>query len=215
MSLRLLCFRYIVWRVPILDAAKGLLHETEEKLREMVSVAAKSGDYASVLQIASWAQTVTVLLSARGAKAPASQSNLSGKRVGGEIKAILQARSSRRAGMEYPQFFRRNDQLIRLAWSRREHKEYIHKAPYVVFKALAKTMAEQGAGGRLFSTDDFLPLHDKGGGAVPNYQAYVGIALLKRSGLIDQHGRQGYSIPRLAEFEGAVEAVWRKLPERH
>jgi hypothetical protein len=38
--------------------------------------------------------------------------------------------------------------------------------------------------------------------------------LLKQVGLIEQHGRQGYSIPRLPELSGAVEALWRNLPER-
>lgn len=197
------------------DDANGLLHETERKLREMVSAAAKSGDYSSVLQIASWAQTVTVMLKGRNAKKVTPGNNLHEKRVVGENKTLPQTRSSRRPGTEYPQFFKHNDQLVRLAWSRRERKEYIHRAPYPVLKALAKAIAEKGADGRVLSTDEILPLHDKGGDAVPNYQAYVGIALLKRSALIDQHGRQGYSVPRLAEFEAAVEAVWRKLPERH
>ncbi len=38
--------------------------------------------------------------------------------------------------------------------------------------------------------------------------------LLKQMALIDQHGRQGYSIPRLAQFKEAVEAVWQKLPKQ-
>ncbi len=200
----------------ILEDAAGLLRETEKKLREMVSTAATSGDYASVLQIASWAQAVTTLVNGRGAKTAAALGSSLPRRNGKSAKEpSIQTRATRRPGTEYPQFFRHDNQLIRLAWSRGQRKEYVHKAPYVVLKALAKAMAEQGTDGRVFSTDNFLPLHEKtGGDAVPIYQAYVGISLLKQSGLIDQHGRQGYSIPRLADFKDAVEAVWKKLPER-
>jgi len=200
----------------ILEDAAGLLRETEKKLREMVSAAATSGDYSSVLQIASWAQEVKALVNGRVARTAAAAGSSSPSKNGKSAKETsIQTRASRRPGAEYPQFFKHNDHLIRLAWSRGQRKEYIHKAPYAVLKALAKSMTEQGAEGRVFSTDNFLPLQDKAGSdAIPNYQAYVGIALLKKSGLIDQHGRQGYSIPRLADFKDAVEAVWKKLPER-
>lgn len=200
----------------ILEDALDLLHDTEKKLREMVSTAATSGDYTSVMQIASWAQAVRILLNGRGTK-PASAGGGKLFRPNGKNSKELSfaIRSARRVGTEYPQFFRHDDQLVRLAWSRGQRKEYVHKAPYAVLRALAKAMAEQGADGRVFSTDNFLPLQDKTGGeAIPNYQAYVGISLLKQSGLIDQHGRQGYSIPRLGDFQDAIETVWKKLPER-
>ena len=74
-------------------------------------------------------------------------------------------------------------------------------------------MTDVGKDGRVFTTDDFLPISDGDGTEVPAYQAYVGIALLKQTARIDQHGRQGYTIPRLNEFKDAVEAVWRQLPE--
>ena len=102
---------------------------------------------------------------------------------------------------------------MRIAWSKREKKEYRHKADSSVLKILAKSMAEKGSDGRVFATDQFLPVRDQQNAEVPNYQAYLGISLFKQAGLIDQHGRQGYSIPRLADFKDAVEAVWKKLPE--
>lgn len=199
----------------IIEDAVSLLRDTERKLRAMLSSAATCGDYASVLQIASWAQGLTALMNGRGPKTVATSGGELPRKSINATNTSVQTRSFRRPGTEYPQFFRHDDQLIRLAWSRGKRREYVHKTPYVVLKMLTKAMAEQGADGRVFSTDDFLPLEDKAAGAVPNYQAYVGIALLKQSGLIDQHGRQGYSIPRLAEFENAVDAVWKKLPERH
>jgi hypothetical protein len=114
----------------------------------------------------------------------------------------------------YPKFFRHGEQLLRIAWSKKEKKEYQHKAPKFAITALAAAMTKAGKDGRIFSTDDFLPITDSDGTEIPAYQAYVGIALLKQTALIDQHGRQGYSIPRMAEFKDEVEAVWTKLPKQ-
>jgi hypothetical protein len=197
-----------------LQQAAKLLKDTEGKLRELVSAAASSGDYASVVQMAAWARTISELLkgTASEAKTPTSSSPTqpNGKRA---KYALPRGKSSHHMQKSYPQFFRQGDQLIRIAWSKREKKEYRHKAPLFVIKALAKAMAEKGTDGRVFSTDQFLPIPETGNGEVPNYQAYVGISMFKQTGLIDQHGRQGYSIPRLAEFKDAVEAIWKKLPE--
>jgi hypothetical protein len=55
-------------------------------------------------------------------------------------------------------------------------------------------------------------LHDSEGSDIPAYQTYVCIAFLKVTGLIEQHGRRGYSIARLDDFAGAVESTWRALP---
>jgi hypothetical protein len=128
-------------------------------------------------------------------------------------KSPKQISLAKREQRSYPLFFRQGDQVVRIAWSKREKKEYRHKAGYAILKVLAKSMAEKGADGRVFATEQFLPVRDAQNSEVPNYQAYVGISLFKQIGLIDQHGRQGYSIPRLADFKDAVEAVWKKLPE--
>jgi hypothetical protein len=203
-------------RMTALEDATSVLRDTEKKLRQMVSSAATSGDYASVMKIASWAQAVTSLLNGQFARTiQKAGSKLPQNNPKGAKEPTFQTRGSRRPGTEYPQFFRHSDQLVRLAWSRGQRKEYAHKASYQVLKSLTKAMAERGAEGRVFSTEGFLPLHDStSGDEIPNYQAYVCISLFKQSGLIDQHGRQGYSIPRLADFKDAVEAVWKKLPER-
>jgi len=199
------------------EKARALLLQSEAKLRELLSEAATSGDYASVVQIAAWARGLSELTSSttgrENPQAVARPRPPQGRRKASKGPSAP-GRSARSAERSYPRFFRQGDQLIRIAWSKREKKEYRHKMPYGIMEALRAAIAKIGADGRVFSTDQFLPLQDVGeGGPVPNYQAYVGISLLKRTGLIDPHGRQGYSIPRAADFQNAVEAVWRRLPE--
>jgi hypothetical protein len=211
----LLCFRFrysLLDAMSTLDRGSNLLQETESKLRGLVSEAAASGDYASVVQITSWARTLSELVNREATTkvngaVPVPRSAQSG------AKGPKQLSLSRWGQRSYPLFFRQGDQIVRIAWSKREKKEYRHKAAYGILKVLTKSMVDKGADGRVFATEQFLPVRDAQGAEVPNYQAYVGIALFKQAGLIDQHGRQGYSIPRLADFKDAVEAVWKKLPE--
>jgi hypothetical protein len=199
-----------------LKQAVGLLQETEAKLRGLLSTAATSGDYATVVRVAAWARTLSEMVNGMSVepRSPAAVRETTPQRKGGAgITASNAKQASKYPQKAYPVFFRQGDQVIRLAWSKREKKEYRHKAPHSALRALAKAMAESGAEGRVFSTDQFLPIHDAAGGVIPNYQAYVGISLLKQTGLIDQHGRQGYSIARMAEFKDAIESIWKKLPE--
>lgn len=195
-----------------LDLGSNLLQETEAKLRLLVSEAAASGDYATVVQMASWARTISELLNRKLVEKVSNTPNVQHSTQNG-AKGLRQASLTKRGQRSYPVFFRQGDHVIRIAWSKSEKKEYQHKTAYAVLKILAKSMAEKGADGRVFATEQFLPIRDSQNGEVPNYQAYVGIALFKQAGLIDQHGRQGYSIPRLADFKDAVEAIWKKLPE--
>jgi hypothetical protein len=190
--------------------AAEALEQAETSLRDIVAKAAGAGDYQTVVQIASWASTISEMFSKAG-----------GWKRTGQIKAVAVATTAKRKAPRsnsengYPKFFRQDDQLIRVAWSKREKSEYQHKTSYAVVQAVALAMAKSGKDGRVFSTKDCLPVQDPaGGGDIPSYQAYVVIALSKQAGLIEQHGRQGYSIPRDAEFKVAVEAFWKKLPTK-
>jgi hypothetical protein len=178
-----------------------------------LSEAAATADYSSIVQIALWARTLRDLYgslpSAKESHAVVALERSS--KIG--TKIAVRERSPRAHSASYPRFCQRDDQLIRVAWSRKEKKEYRHKASFATLKAVINAMSKHGADGRVFSTEEILPIHDStDGGKVPDYQAYVVISLLKETGLIDPHGRRGYSIPRITQFEDAVEAVWKKLP---
>jgi hypothetical protein len=197
--------------------ATAILRDAEAKLRQLTAEAASVGDYAAIIKVAGWAKTVTDLV--RSAEPGSRPMPANAPRIVGpnrtSSEAARRAKVARSEQTVYPRFVRKGDQLNRVAWSKREKKEYQHKASHAVLKALTVVLAEAGKDGRVFSTDELLPIRDLQDGAeIPNYQTYVCIAWLKQIGLIDQHGRQGYSIPRLDEFQNAVESVWRTLPQR-
>lgn len=191
--------------------ADELLSRTESDLRKLLSEAAAAGDYASVVYVAGLARSLTQII-----KQPTPATSLH-KPATTQTVGTKQAKSrnrSRQNKSAYPRFARTRDRLVRVAWSKREKKEYEQRAPLSILAALTAEMLAKGSVGRVFTTDELLPVNDQDGAEVPTYQVYAWIALLKQVGLIEQHGRQGYSIPRPSDFKGSVEAVWRTLPEK-
>ena len=60
-----------------------------------------------------------------------------------------------------------------------------------------------------------LPLKDAANGSVfPDYQSYLCLAWLRSGGLVIQHGRQGYSLPKGIELDKSIETHWVNLPTR-
>lgn len=192
-------------------AVEGL-QKAETKLRDIVAKAAAEGDYEGVVQIASWAKAIRDLVET---KTTTRANGTDIVATNGGVTAVVQAKNGRaprkRQADDYPRFFRKGDELLRVAWSRRARSEYQHKTSEAVLKSVTDTLSRLGRKGRIFSTDEVLPLRDPQGAEVPAYQVYVCIALLKMTGLIEQHGRQGYSISTPDEFTDAVDAIWRKL----
>jgi hypothetical protein len=113
---------------------------------------------------------------------------------------------------QYPRFVREGENLIKIAWSKSERAEYEHKSPKRVLTLLCAALT--GANGKRITMDKVLPLRDPNGSAFSDYQPYVCLAWLKSAGLVIQHGRRGYSLPKGIDLEKSVESHWAGLPSR-
>jgi len=195
--------------------AAEVLRKAETDLRDIVAKAAAGGDYSSVMHIASWAKAVRDLLEKKQpSRDNGSDFNVSNAGLAVAAHVKNGRTSHKKLKGEFPRFFRRGNELVRIAWSRRAQSEYQHKTSEAVLKSVTEMLSRLGRKGRVFSTDEVLPLRDPQGAEVPAYQAYVCIALLKLTGLIEQHGRQGYSISSSDDFSNSVDLIWRKLPSK-
>jgi hypothetical protein len=188
----------------IATKALEVLAKCESDLRALVASAADSGDYDSVMRITLWAKQVAAMSS--------SEPRLS--RTTNDNKMVAKSKRSSIAGTAYPRFLRRRDQLVKIGWSKRKKAEYEHKAPHQVALALAQLVGEAGNDGRIFQVATLLPLKNPADGTeIPGYQIYLVIAWWRSVGLLDQHGRQGYSLPKAARLLQSVESAWAALPE--
>ena len=114
---------------------------------------------------------------------------------------------------QYPKFVREGDNLVKIGWSKSQRAEYEHKSPKRLLAVLCESLTS--ANGKRIMMDKVLPLKDPvTGSAFPDYQSYVCLAWLKSGGLVTQHGRQGYSLPKGIELEKSVETHWANLLSR-
>ena len=49
---------------------------------------------------------------------------------------------------------------------------------------------------------------------IPSYQAYAAVSWLKQTGMLLQHGRQGYTVVRPQTFHESVKTAWQALQRR-
>jgi hypothetical protein len=202
-----------------------LLGDCEKNLRKLVAEAVAEGDYSSVLCITDLAKAVAALAAeGRATDAPAAAPAAappSGTAKGGSDKRearrspLTGGRTSRQPRDDYPKFFRRGDELVKVGWSKKDRKEYNHRAPRQAVDAVAVAVRQVGAKGKLFNGDALLPLKDpSNGAAVPDYQAYVALAWLKHLGVVEQRGRRaGYTLVPSKHIESTMTTAWPELAE--
>lgn len=209
------------------NEATRLLDECERELRKLVAEAASEGDYPSVLRITDWAKAVAALAAEGHSAKPLSTATLADATTAGRAKGGTNASSEleiappsgvrklRRTSDAYPKFFRRGNELVKVGWSKKDRKEYNHRAPRQAVDAVGFAVRQIGAKGKLFNGEALLPLKDPtDGAAVPGYQAYVALAWLRHLGLVEQRGRRGgYTLAREKQIDSTITAAWPILPE--
>lgn len=205
------------------NEAVKLLEDCEQNLRNLVAEAVREGDYAGVLRITDWAKALASLAAEGRAGQPASTNmTASGTAKGTSAKqgpftraVAPDARRAKHASDEYPKFFRRGDEVVKVGWSKKERKEYNHRAPREAINAAATAVKQVGAKGKLFNGDALLPLKDPSSGtAVPDYQAYVALAWLKHLGVVEQRGRRaGYMLVPSKQIDSTITTAWPELAE--
>jgi hypothetical protein len=116
---------------------------------------------------------------------------------------------------DYPKFFRRGKELVKVGWSKTDRDEYIHRSPRRVVDALVGAIKQLGTRGKLFTSEDFLPLKDPDDGSdFPPYQGYLAMVWLKQLGLVEQHGRRGgYSLVRDRSIDSTITTAWEELTD--
>lgn len=198
------------------ERASNAIRQAEQEIREQIAEAATAGTYQLVERLSSIARRLSDMAEEAAAtpatNMPPLQATSPGTRKTPTSKPASRAgrRTSRKEG--YPRFERTRDVLVKIGWSRKGRSEYIHKAPKAGVDAVARRVMNLGKGGRMFTTEDLLPVKVSGGGDdLPGYQAYVCLAWLRTIGVVEQHGREGYSVP-CDDVVGTVNGSWEALP---
>jgi hypothetical protein len=205
------------------------LQRCERELKQILQEAAGQGEYDRLFEVGRWARNVAAL-AAEAAVAvndgksgdegesdanptPSRQSQPSRPPQASKRGAGRPARRTTGKAGQYPRFARHLDLLVKVGWSKKQKREYHHKAPKKVAELLRDAFMGSEADTKPVATDVLFPLMDEEGVEQPDYQAYVCLAWLKTEGLVVQDGRLGYRIPDRKGFAEAFVARWQALPE--
>ena len=211
-----LYFRYIIKSMSIIQRTENLLAETERNLVGLANEAGAARDYDQAASLIELARKIKQLgeqfrgAAPKVAEVPKPVGALMDLHTASESRVPIRSRN--KLG-QYPKFLREGDNLVKIGWSKSQRAEYEHKSPKRLLAVLCESLT--GANGKRIMMDKVLPLKDPvTGNAFPDYQSYVCLAWLKSAGLVTQHGRQGYSLPKGIELEKSVEALWAGLLTR-
>ncbi len=214
----LLTYPYIRHTPPVMVdcTAAEILGRAEREVRVLIAEAASAGQYDVVSRLTDVARRVADILDPSSAAKSASlpeglSSETRHSQTEGRQTRAKPRKSSGKPG--YPRFERRRDTLVKIGWSEKDRREYVHKTPRAGVDAVARRVAELGDGGRMFTTEELLPVKLGGSGKdLSGYQAYICLAWLVKIGVVQRHGREGYSMSG-AGTESRVASAWESLPE--
>ena len=184
--------------------------QAEEKIRTLIGEAAARGGYKSVRRLSTAAERLVTIREELGGDdtIPGPSKSTSPRR---RVRSKQSGRKSKPPG--YPRFERHGDVVYRIGWSKKSSREYEHKLPKAVFdqavKAIA-TVADQAE--EWFAAEDVIAETEHDGNAIPSYQVYVTLALLREAAVLERHGRNGYSVTVL-NFPGGADMAWTQVQE--
>lgn len=191
-----------------------ILRHAENQMRELMREALADGRYADVAQIAQTADALARLLQTESIE---TEPNLPVERLfhGAASPHPSKAAATPRHKRAYPRFEREADKLVKIAWSKRDRKEYEHKAPQFVIDSLITSIQNSKGVGAKFVPAEVFPLkHPKSKKEVPSYQSYLAMAWLVHEGVIVKYGRDGYVLKPTAATNDRISSLWSALPAR-
>jgi len=201
----------------ITDAKKAVL-ALERDLQEFLTNAVREGAYDDVAEIAVLASSLREMM-AKLSIAP-TMVNIESFEVlppPPKVRPRVVTRevvpTQRGAGNQYPKFLRDGDRLIKLGWSKKDRREYEHKAPADVCKAICFRLAD-AVEGQVFRMEDFFPIANADGQEIPTYQSYLVLAWLRSLSLIERTAKDGYRWTTSSFDEAAFAEAWNKTSTR-
>ena len=201
--------------------ALGILRDAEVKLCGLIpkALAGHRDEEASRLM-----ELARILADARSSRAGSGSAERAGAATPAGVDTSRgprparkqRAKARKRKASPYPKFLREENALLKLGWSRKGRSEYEHRAPREAVLAVTERVVEVASSRSRFTVEDLGDVRiAQGDEPISGCQVYLCIAWFRRTGLVVQHGRRGYTLPIApAKFPAKVKSAWRMLRER-
>jgi hypothetical protein len=183
-------------------SARDSIMAAEAEIRRLAAEAMKVGAYDDVQTLADWARSLAEIY------APVQAVT-----VAETVQFADSAAATRKKRQSYPRFYRHEDSIVKVGWSKKERQEYEQKAPRTVIELLVERLKKAGATRGPVPTNKLLPLTSGDGAEIPSYQAYLVLRFLTEKGIVESRGRKGYTGKMGGGTPAALaESLWASLP---
>jgi hypothetical protein len=202
----------------LISTARGTLATAESRIRGLIETALAKQRYSDVALLAPIAEGLLALERATGngsgsqtvSEEPANQNWAT---ADGPLKRTITGTLSR-AEHSYPRFERHGDRLVKIAWSKKERREYEHRATADLIFRIAEVFERGTQRGKPFVMDAMMPFKTADGDEIPSYQAYLVLAWLRSLGLIEARGKDGYAVT-VDNLRQSAEHQWNAFADAH
>jgi hypothetical protein len=202
----------------ILAMAEEAISEAEARLRQLMETALAKQRYVDVAKLAPLADgLLNVLKVARNGDShlPAllPDADLASDRRTKSSGAgdLFASGGSRTSEGSYPRFERQGDRLVKIAWSKKDRREYEHRATANIILRVAELFERDRAFGTPFMMDSLMPFKTRTGVDIPSYQAYLALAWFRSLGTIEPRGKDGYVVV-VENLKSRIESAWKSMP---
>jgi hypothetical protein len=198
----------------LLDRAEGALRRCEAEMQTLVADAARSSKYDEIDRLTAIARSLDEM-----ASSTASAQRLDRLPDAGvlSLSAPRQPTPGRRrrsvARADYPKFTRDGVHLVKTGWSKKKREEYVHRASRDQAESIVLSLTARGSTSETVPIDDILSIRDRDDAEIPSYQVYLTLAWLRKEGLVERRGRNGYVVLDAREMESTFADLWNTLPE--
>jgi hypothetical protein len=181
------------------EQSRDIIRRAEEDLRGLLLKAVDEGDYDSVTKLNEYAKELRNLLD-----------KTCGSSTLREATADIAPSTT-----GYPKFFKANDKLIMVGWSKKGGTEYKHEASKAILQSLVSALVNGSSNHDFVPIDKLIPLKDPETGAeFPQYQVRAFLRWLRHIEIVTKHGHQGYSIKQSGDLQSTINSAWRRLGGR-
>jgi len=199
-----------------LHRAVDLVRKAENGLRDLMRQALEQQRYRDLGEVAPLADTLADLV--RRAESVTETVDVSARPATLPIPSLrsVTVKTTPRASQrdEYPRFERDGDKLVKIAWSKKDRREYEHRASRDAVLRVSERLASEVKPGSIFSMDKLIPFKDDSGNDIPSYQAYLALAWFRDLGSVEQRGKEGYAVLDGSLSTQRVEKAWDVLHSR-
>jgi ankyrin repeat protein len=183
----------------LIEQGADVIRRAEEELRTLLLKAVDEGDYDAVTKLNEYAKELRDVLDKAACPSTAKDATA----------------NTTLSPTEYPKFFKTNDKLTMIGWSKKGQTEYKHEAPRSILEILVSALLDRSVNRESVPIDELLPIRDpETNTEFPQYQVRLFLRWLRHIGIVTKHGHQGYSIRKTADLQSTVNAGWRRLGSR-